>query len=344
MNIIKKHILLLGLLLIFVVFSVFVSSAKAPGSSYKITLAQYQTGPEFPCYRIAEYFVQKVDELSDGRITIDHFPGDLLGGWETQEVSVKEGSLDMCQAPASSIFDPEIEFVRLPYVVFSWEGAKNVYGPGKDGEKLIEEICGRNNTYCLGVQPEGFLVSVSTKKFTPLPGDDSIKKIKTRVPGVKIEEITGKTLGFSTLSMSFGEIHSALMLGTIDAAIGPSYGEAPLFKDVVKYMYKYNYVFAAAPWIINLDLWNSLPEEDQEILRTAMTEAIAIEWDIGRKTEEEAIAKMQEAGVEVVDLTTEQMAANVEACRNKVWSWAAENIYKKEFLNTVLSFAEELPD
>lgn len=160
----------------------------------------------------------------------------------------------------------------------------------------------------------------------------------------KIEEITGKTLGFMTLSMSWGEIHSALMLGTIDAAIGPCYGEAPLFKDVVKYQYNYNYGFAAGPWIINLDLWNSLPKKDQEILQTAMDEAISIEWDRAAKTEEESMSIMRKAGVEVIDLTKEQMMANISALRDKVWSWAAENMYSEELMNKIKSFAEPLPD
>ena len=340
MNITTKHSLILGLLIVFVMFSVFATSGIAAGADVKINLAQYQTGPEFPGYRIAEYFKSRVDELSGGRIEINHFAGDLLGDWETQEIHVKEGSLNMCKAPASSTFDLEMEFVRMPYVIFNWEGAKNVYGPGGGGEQLLNEICQRNNTYCLGVEPEGFIVVVSTKEFTPLPGHESIGKLKTRVMPAKIEEISGGTLGFLTLSMSWGEIHSALMLGTIDAAMGPCYGEAPLFKDVVKKQYNYNYGFAAAPWIINLDLWNNLSEEDQGILQTAMTEAIGREWDRGTETEETAMAEMREAGVDVVYLTDEQMAANVEAMRDKVWSWAAENIYNVEFMDKIKSFAQ----
>ena len=339
MNTVKKHSLILGLLIVFIMFSVFATSGIA-GADVKINLAQYQTGPEFPGYRIADYFVKRVDELSEGRIEINHFAGDLLGDWETQEIHVKEGSLNMCKAPASSTFDLEMEFVRMPYVIFNWEGAKNVYGPGGGGEQLLNEICQRNNTYCLGVEPEGFIVVVSTKEFTPLPGHKSIGKLKTRVMPAKIEEISGRTLGFLTLSMSWGEIHSALMLGTIDAAMGPCYGEAPLFKDVVKKQYNYNYGFAAAPWIINLDLWNSLSEEDQGILQTAMTEAIGREWDRGTETQETAMAEMRDAGVDVVDLTNEQMTANVEAMRDKVWSWAAENIYSEEFMNKIKSFAQ----
>ena len=346
MNIVKKHSLFfLGLLLIFVMFNIFVSlgAAVASGSSYKINLAQYETGSKFPGYRAAEYFKQRVDELSDGRITVNHFPGDLLGDWQTQQIHVKEGSLDMCLLCPSSAFDPETEFIRLPYVIFSWEGARNVYGPGCGGEKLLKEICQKNNTYCLATQPGGFIVVLSKKEFTPLPGDKSIKKLKTRVMPAKIEQISGETLGFLTLSMPWGEISSSLMLGTIDAVMGSAYYETGLFKDMVKYQYNYNYGYSAQGWIINGDLWKSLPAEDQEILQTAMGEAVDIEWGKAIETQEASIVEMKEAGVQVIDLTKEQMKANVSALRDKVWSWAAENMYSEEFVNKIKSFVEPIP-
>lgn len=312
--------------------------------SYTLNLAQYQTGPDFPGYRMAEYFKARVEELSEGRITVKHYPGDLLGDWVTQQIAVKEGSLDMTMAPATATFDPEIEFLFLPYMVFTWDGVRDVFGAGGKAEDLLNKIYSRNNVYYLANQPGGFINNVSNKKFTPLPGDPSIKDVKTRVMPSKMEEVTGKTLGFQTLSMDWGEIHSALMLGTIDAANGPAYPEAPLFKDVVKYQYNYQYTFASCPVIMNLELWNSLDKEDQEIIQTAMTEAAEIEWERAVEAQETAVREMEEAGVEVIDLTTEQMAANVAACRDKVWSWAAENFFSEELMKAVLSFAEPLPE
>lgn len=341
MNILRKQIhQFFGLVTLFSIFCFFTCLSFA--SSYEINLAQFEALPEHAGYRCAENFVNRVNELSDGRIKINHFPGDLLGDWETQEIHVKEGSLDMAMAPPSAIFDVEMEFVWIPYLVFNWEGAKDIYGPGGGGEKLLKEICQRNNTYCLGVFPGGFNVIVSTKEFTPSPGHETVKKLKTRIMPTKTEEITGKVFGFSTLSMSWGEIHGALLLGTIDAAMGPNYGESPLFKDVAKYLYQYNYEFTAAPWIINIDRWKSLPLEDQEIIQTAMTEAIAIEWEKGIETQDVAIAEMQSAGVKIVELTKEQMAANIEACRDVVWSWAADELYSEEFMNTIRSFAQPI--
>jgi len=71
-----------------------------------------------------------------------------------------------------------------------------------------------------------------------------------------------------------------------------------------------------------------------------MTEATGLEWDRAIEVQENGIAEMKEAGVDVVDLTEEQMAANVELLRDKVWGWAAENIYSEEFINKIKSFCQ----
>lgn len=317
---------------------------SAQPQSYTINIAQYQTGVDFPGYRMAEYFKSKVEELSGGRITVKHYPGDLLGDWLTQQIAVKEGSLDMTMAPPTASFDPQTEFTVIPYLAFSLEGARKILGPGGEAEELLTEIYKRNNAHYMGIQPGGFINIVSNKKFTPLPGDPSIKGVKTRVMQTKLEEKTIQTLGFQTLSMPWGEIHSALMLGTINAASGPAFSEAPLFKDVVKYHYNYQYSFAAPAVIINLALWESLSTEDQEILETAMTEAVTIEWDRALEAQKAAIEEMKEAGVEIVELTPEQMGANVALCRDVVWKWLAENVYGEELMNTLLGFAEPIPE
>lgn len=332
---------------VLVIFSVFVicvtcityaSAAEAP--SITINLAQYNPTGEFPAYRAAEYFKKRVDELSKGRIAIKHFPGDLLGDWQTQDVSIKEGSLDMALVVPSSLFDPELEFIQLPYLVFSWEGFKKIFGHNGTAEAILNEIFERNNCHLLGTLPAGFIGIISKKEFTPLPGDPSVARVKTRVMPLKLDEITGKTLGFQTLTLPFGEIHSGLMLGLIDAAMGPTTAESTIFKDVIKYIYNYHYNVSAVQFVVNHRVWNKLTKEDQEILQLAMDEAIEIEWGKALETEQLALKELEEAGVKIVNLTPEQMNANVKACRDIVYKWAADSLYSKEFMDKVLAIGE----
>jgi CO/xanthine dehydrogenase Mo-binding subunit len=130
--------------IIFVLLNISITLSFASDKTYKLKLAQYQPTEDYINYQVAEQFIKRVAELSNGRIIINHYPGDLLGGWETQQIQVKQGSLDICLSPASATFAPELEFTRLPYIVFDWESAKEVYGFGK-GFALSDVIV--ENTY-----------------------------------------------------------------------------------------------------------------------------------------------------------------------------------------------------
>ncbi|HUV57110.1 MAG TPA: TRAP transporter substrate-binding protein DctP [Dehalococcoidales bacterium] len=307
-----------------------------------IILAQHKALPSMSGYSHAEQFRTTVWKNSDGRIEVKHFPGDLLGDWKVQVAQVREGAIDMSLCPASATFDKQLEFSVVPFVVFTWDGAKNAYQAGSPAAELIETICERNNTHFFGIDPMGFSIVVSAKEFTPMPGDSSITKLKTRVHA-KIAEITAQAIGFRTLTMPLSEVHGALMLGTIDAAFGPTYQEARYFTDVAKYVYQITSSFNPPAWIMNLDRWNSLSAEDQNILQTAMDEVLASAWEEAIVGEQEAIKLLEAEGMEIVAITPEQMHAIVQKCRDEVWPWAEENLIGKETMDMVKGFAQPLP-
>ena len=311
--------------------------APAPEKpSYTIKLAQYQGLPEMQHHQTALRFQASVEKASGGRITISHYPGDLLGDWEVQELNVKKGALDMTIALPSAGYDPDSEFVILPYIIFDWEGVQKVYGPGGPGAELAKKIQERNNAHFLAAVVTSPVVIHGSKRWVPMPGDPSMKELKIRVMPSKMEEITGKALGFGTvLSMPWSEVASAYMLGTIDGVMSNNTLEAITFKDHMKYCYKYSYILGADDWVINMDLWNSLPAEDQGIIQSAMEEAAQWANQNAEVMTQDTLTQMEEAGIEVIELTPEQMSANIEVCRDQVWPWAEENMLSKEVMDFI---------
>ena len=60
------------------------------------------------------------------------------------------------------------------------------------------------------------------------------------------------------------------------------------------------HVFSVEPVGMNLDLWNSLSEEDQTIVREAMAAATEYDREIWDASVEEALKKLEEGGATVV--------------------------------------------
>ena len=319
----------------------------APGApapeKISITLAQHNPLPDMQGYKDAERFRALVWQLSDGRIEVNHFPGDLLGDWLVQIQQVREGAIDMAKIPPSASFDPELEFSVVPFVVFDWEGAKAAYQTkGSPAWELTRQICERNNTHMFGITPEGYSIVISAVEFTPMPGDPSITKLKTRV-NTKMTEKIAQTIGFRTITMPLSEVHSSLMLGTIDAAFGPTYEEAMMFTDVAPFLYPITFAFSPPPWVMNLDFWNSLTPEAQDIITQAMDQVLERAWIDIIASEGNVKEVLAEKGVTIVPLTDEQMRAIVQKCRGEVWPWAEQELIPKQTMDLLRGFAQAVP-
>jgi len=295
-----------------------------------------------PGYRIAEEFKARVEAASRGRITVKHYPGELLGSWDVQGAQIIKGAIDMGRLPASATFHEKMEFAVTPYMILDWEGGRNFFPPGAPGSNLMGEILGELGLHHFGCEPEGFGIVPSTKRFTPFPKTPEMAGIKTRVPFGKMMVQLGEAFGMMVVSMSFGEVPSAMMLGTIDAAIGPTFPEATAWTDVIKYVYEYRYNLWVGSWEMNGERWDSLSAEDQSIISTAMNEALLHEWDIGEQAEQDNITLLEAAGVEVIQLTTEEKSANAAVAREETWPFA-EELYGKEVMDKVREAAQPLP-
>ena len=143
--------------------------------------------------------------------------------------------------------------------------------------------------------------------------------------------------------MPLSEVHGAMMLGTIDAAFGPTYEEALYFTDVAPYVYQITSCFNPPAWIMNKDRWNGLSTEDQGIIQNAMDKVLENAWADNMASEQKAIKMLESEGVEIIELTPEQLAAIVQECRDEVWPWAEENMIGKETTDMVKGFAQPLP-
>jgi len=252
-----------------------------------------------------------------------------------------KGAIDMGRLPASAVFDPKLELACTPYIVNSWEGATAFFGPGGTASDLIADILEPHGLHHFACEPEGFGIVPATKQFVPMPKTPEIAKIKTRVPFGKMMEKLGQSFGMMVVSMSFGEVPSAMMLGTIDAAIGPTFPEATAWTDVIKYVYEYRYNIWVGSWEMNIDSWNSLSAADQDIIENAVSEALIHEWSRGEQSEQDNITFLKNAGVEVIALTPEQMKANAQAARDEVWPFAEEQ-FGKELMDQLKAVAPPL--
>jgi TRAP-type mannitol/chloroaromatic compound transport system substrate-binding protein len=243
----------------------------------------YSTGPGS-----ATYFCQRVEELSDGRLKIKHYPaGELIpamGGFD----AVSEGSVQMNWGNsffwAGKTFAAQY-FTAVPFgMTFQGTNAWLQFG---GGQELWDEVYKPFNVIGLAAGNTGTQMTGWFKK--ELNTLEDLNGLRMRVPGLAGKVL--EQLGVSVKLLPGGEIFPALERGVIDAAefVGPFQDRRMGFQKAAKYYYTTGWGEPSntTECLINKDAWNTLPKDLQAIVKTVAAECnlMGLSWSEANNSE-----------------------------------------------------------
>jgi TRAP-type C4-dicarboxylate transport system substrate-binding protein len=309
-----------------------VGAADTAGAAEQLKWRMAQTHPVDSDYdKRAKSFAKKVEERTKGRIHIDVFSGNSLGDWtETFEMN-RRGTLEVNLGQANSNFGPELDLAYyFPYLVKDVDEARKVYGKDGWAYKVIQGLWEKYNMKALAVVPVG-MSGVSLRTKPDNYADPTVpKNMKVRVMPIKACELTYEAMGYIATPIPYAEAYSAIQTGIADGQMGGPPFQAWQFKDVNKVWIQYNDFFESWWFTVNLDLWNKLSKEDQEILQAAALEESDIQWDRATAVDEEYRQKLKdEYGWEIVILTPEELTNIADHVRKTVWPSLEQSIGKE---------------
>lgn len=111
----------------------------------------------------------------------------------------------------------------------------------------------------------------SRRKLTSLA---DVKGQKLRVTSVEMGEFV-KRFGGIALTLGSPEVPAALDRGVVDGALTATAGNAVMWKDMLKYNYRFPVQFANANIIVNREAFEALPAATQALLRKGVAAADA---------------------------------------------------------------------
>jgi TRAP-type mannitol/chloroaromatic compound transport system substrate-binding protein len=225
-------------------------------------------------YGAAEMVAKRVDEMTNGRFTIQVFSaGEIVPGLEVLD-AVQQGTVE-CGHSASYYYigkNPALAFgTCVPFGLNAQQ--QNAWLHQGGGLELMHKLYADFNTIAFpagntGVQMGGwFKREVNTV--------DDLKGLKMRIPGLGGQVLN--RLGVNVQVLPGGEIFLALDRGAIDAAewVGPFDDEKLGLNKAAQFYYYPGWWEPGSSFDlqINLKAWNGLPTEYQEILKAAAEEA-----------------------------------------------------------------------
>lgn len=279
----------------------------------------------------AEKFAEEVLRLSGGRMKIQVYPNSVLGGDRELLESCYDGDIPfVVQNTAPQVnFIPDTAVFDAPCAYDNLEEVRDAVD-----DTVFFELMGqkyRDAGYeLLGYSDQGFRV-MSTNKNVESVTDFKGQKIRTMENSYHMD--FWKALEANPTPMSFSEVYIGLQQNTIDAQENPyEVIVSNRLYEQQDYVVETNHLPHLLSLIVSEGFFQSLSDEEQEIL----LEAGEIAKEYSRKASDERISErietIEESGTQVITLSDElhqQLAERSQPVYQEIRENVSEEIVEK---------------
>lgn len=118
---------------------------------------------------------------------------------------------------------------------------------------------------------------------------DDLRNLRIRTAGPAQTRFV-EAIGAQAVSISIGEVYTALERGTVDCAIsGAGIANAQRWNEVTTHMYTLVSSFAVMGYLTNLKWWTGLSASVREVLSTALARVETAQWEMGQELSDDGI-------------------------------------------------------
>lgn len=281
------------------------TAAAGTASAETVIKVGHGANEQYHMHRALLKFEELVEERSGGDFDVQIFPSSQMGPDREMIEGVQTGVLEMAVSPSSFFagWDPSFAVIELPYMYPSKDVALDVLN-GDTGDEMLARL---ENQGLVGL---GWLengLRHVTNNVRPIEKPEDLAGIKLRTMKVPAHVDTFKALGANPTPMNFGEVYSALQQGVIDGQENPvALIDSQRFYEVQKHVSLTGHVFTVYVPVVGQWFWSGLSEDQQTLLRDAMTDAAAYQQELVNAEEAGQLQKIRDAGVNVVDLSAKE--------------------------------------
>ena len=291
-------------------------------------------------------FCQQIADMSGGRINIEYIGAGALGGEFGAFDAIRQGVAEIgCPWIAGyATVMPEVNAMYgVPFGLRDSRETLTLYYE-RGWEDLIREAYSELSPPVHYLAPDIWcpLYLTTTVPVTTL---DELRELKIRALG-GVADYLGK-LEVTAVTVAYEELYTACATGTIDGIIGPGLAEFYDLKtyEYAKYIVEPSFIGAVmgADYVVNMDAWNSLPEDLQEIVYVAAREAAGRIGVVGWTDYElEGTVIMLDEGAEYTQLEDAALPILAEKAQEQWVDIAADSPRNAEMMAIYEQYMREL--
>ncbi len=263
-----------------------------------------------PVHQAMVFMQERLDSLSGGTLQIQIYPSQQLGTERQLLELLQLGSLGMTKVASAVLegFAPEYKVLSLPYIFRSEAHRYDVLG-GPVGRRILlssEQYWLRGLTY----YDAGSRSFYTKERPIHSPEDLEGLKIRTLESATQVKMVN--SLGGSATPIAWGELYTALQQGVVDGAENnpPSFYTSRHY-EVCRFYSLDEHTGLPDVLLISTVVLNRLTPEQQSWVQQAADESAEYQKLLWKAATEEALQKVQDAGVEIIYPDKEPFAARV---------------------------------
>jgi len=317
--------------LIFV--TVFCSTANAAQFTWKLghnrpTTDKVQTN--------LEVFAKEVEQGTEGKIKIEIFPAGQLGGGDAIFEKVAMGSVEMFCSWPSTLLDDKLEVAIIPGFTSGWEDIAKMYATGSPFMNILEERYEKLGIKILGSYVQYLAGAAFVKEPEDVLNPYAKHTEKMRILNMRTHAHIWEGLGYRVTYIPYAEIVPATQTGIVDgvATIGAETTYI-LLRGIAKYWLPANTNLEAWFLCLNLDIWNSLTDEDQKVILCAAKKLEDKRFKEASEDMEYWENVLRKEGIHVFDMTDAQREAFQKRIREYVTPRLKQD-FGEEFIERVV--------
>ena len=221
----------------------------------------------------SQQFVDKLAELSGGKLKVVHHHSGALGGEREVAQQIQLGTVDfgpITTAPLSTLV-PEMSVFQLPYIFRDYDHVFKALDGGDTLQVYYDAVLDRRGLKLVGFIAAGYR---GIYGHYPINGLADVKGRKVRVQEDKILVATFKALGMISTPIAFPEVATSLQTRVIDFAeggINTFYHNK--FYDVVKNVADVRHTHQCVALVMSKSSYQKLDAAGQKAVREAWEHA-----------------------------------------------------------------------
>jgi tripartite ATP-independent transporter DctP family solute receptor len=217
---------------------------------------------------VNEVFKKRVEELTNGQVTVTLFPGSQLGTYKEELEQIHGGALTSIYESVGTIgpWDPIAGIESVPYL---YRDEADFFKKWRStvGQEMLDQLAKDSGFRVVGPAFRGFRVMSANRKVEKV---EDVAGMKLRVPAIQIYMDTWKAFGANPTPIAFEEVFTAIQQGVVagqENSVTVIYDNH--FNEVCKYLILTNHAAETLGVIFNEVWWQKLTPEDRKAIETA---------------------------------------------------------------------------